>query len=118
MENRYFYIDRDGRVQGPFWLSVMRDLWQGGRLMMSTEISLTGTDDWQRMEFHPEIFEAQARMPALKRMAKAKSNPVRLLVWTVLLFLAYATYVLVHWNDGKRLRFDPDAESSAGNDGK
>jgi hypothetical protein len=115
MENRYFYIDGDGRVQGPFWLSVMRDLWNGGKLKMSTEISLSGTDGWQAIEFHPEIFEFQARMPALKRMAVAKSNPVRLLVWMVLLLLAYMTYVIIHWDDGRRLRFDSGEKSpSAG----
>jgi hypothetical protein len=110
VENKYYYLDGDGRVQGPFWLSVMRDLWRAGRLRMSTEVSLTGTDGWQRLEFHPEIFEIQARMPALQRMARAKSNPVRLIVWTLLLFLAYATYVLVHWNDGRRPPRTPAGE--------
>lgn len=102
MDNRYYYLDRDGRVQGPIWLSVMRDLYRKGRLMMSTEVSLNGADGWQPMEFHPEIFEEEVRLPALKRIAHAKSDPVRLLVWTVLLLLAYATYIAVHWNDGKR----------------
>jgi hypothetical protein len=106
MANRYYYIDRDGRVQGPVWLSIMRNLWQDGRLMMSTEISLTGTDGWQRMEFHPEIFEPEARLPVVKPKPPAKSNPVRLLVWTILLFLAYLTWVVVHWEDGMRLQFD------------
>jgi hypothetical protein len=99
MENRYFYTDSDGRVHGPVWLSLMRDLYRKGRLMMSTEVSLNGADGWQRLEFHPEIFEEEARLPVLKRMARAKSDPTRLLVWTVLLFLAYATWVIVHWND-------------------
>ena len=108
MENRYYYLDREGRVQGPVWLSIMRDLWRKGRLMMSTEISLNGADGWQRMEFHPEIFEEETRLPALKRFAKAKSNPVRLLVWTILLFLAYTTWVIVHWNDGMRLKLHAD----------
>jgi hypothetical protein len=99
VDNHYYYIDSDGRVQGPFWLTVMRDLYRKGRLGMSTEVSLNGTTDWQRMEFHPEIFEEQARLPAFKRMARAKSDPVRLIVWLVVLFLAYATYVLVHWKD-------------------
>ena len=99
MDNRYFYTDRDGRVHGPVWLTMMRDLYRKGRLMMSTEVSLNGADGWQPLQFHPEIFEEEARLPALKRMARAKSNPTRLLVWTILLFLAYATWVLVHWND-------------------
>ncbi len=99
MDNRYFYTDRDGRVHGPVWLTMMRDLYRNGRLMMSTEVSLNGADGWQALQFHPEIFEEEARLPALKRMARAKSNPTRLLVWTILLFLAYATWVLVHWND-------------------
>jgi hypothetical protein len=99
MDNRYFYTDSDGRVHGPVWLSMMRDLYRKGRLMMSTEVSLNGADGWQRLEFHPEIFEEEARLPVLKRMARAKSDPTRLLVWTVLLFLAYATWVIVHWND-------------------
>ena len=99
MENRYYYMDREGRVYGPVWLTGMRELYRKGRLSMATEISLSGTGGWQGLEFHPEIFEEEARLPALVRMAQAKSNPVRLLVWTVLLFLAYATWVLVHWND-------------------
>jgi GYF domain 2 len=113
MANRYYYIDRDGRVQGPVWLSIMRNRWKDGRLMMSTEISLTGTDGWQRMEFHPEIFEPEARLPAVKPKPPAKSNPVRLLVWTVLLFLAYLTWVAVHWDDGMRLQFDTDPPPAA-----
>lgn len=96
MENKYYYLDRDGNVQGPFWLSVMRDLWAGGRFSMQTEVSLNGTGHWQRMEFHPEIFELTAKLPALKRMARAKSDPARLIVWTVVLFLAYAAYVVVN----------------------
>lgn len=103
MDNRYYYMDRDGNVHGPVWLSVMRDLYRKGRLMMSTEVSLTGTHGWQRMEFHPEIFEEDARMPALKRIVRAKSDPVRLLVWTLVLFLACGAWVALHWNDGKRL---------------
>ena len=109
MENKYYYMDRDGRVQGPFWLSVMRDLWKGGRLMMSTEVSHTGTSGWQRLEFHPEIFEGEAKLPVIKRMARAKSNPVRLLVWTILLFLAYATYVLVNLDTGQRRHAEPSS---------
>lgn len=99
VENRYYYMDRDGRVHGPVWLTGMRELYRKGRLMMSTEVSLSGTGGWQGLEFHPEIFEDEAKLPALVRIARTKSNPVRLLVWTVLLFLAYATWVLVHWND-------------------
>ena len=95
-------MDRDGNVHGPVWLSVMRDLYRKGRLMMSTEVSLTGTNGWQRMEFHPEIFEEDARLPALKRIARAKSDPVRLLIWTLVLLLAYGAWVVIHWNDGKR----------------
>lgn len=83
-------------MQGPFWLSVMRDLCAKGRFTMQTEVSLNGTQQWQRMEFHPEIYESAARMPALKRMARAKSDPTRLIVWTIVLFLAYAAYVAVN----------------------
>jgi hypothetical protein len=104
MENRYFYIDAEGHVQGPFWLSIMRDLWRGGRLMMSTEVSLTGLNDWERLEFHPEIFELKAEMPTEKVRPRSKSNPVRLVVWTGVLFIAYIAWVLIHWNDGKRPR--------------
>ena len=102
VDNRYYYMDPDGRVHGPVWLTMMRDLYRKGRLMMSTEVSLTGSDGWQRMEFHPEIFEEEMRLPALERMVRAKSDPVRLLVWTGVLLLACAAYVAIHWNDGKR----------------
>ena len=102
MDNRYYYMDSDGRVHVPVWLTMMRDLYRKGRLMMRTEVSLNGSDGWQRVEFHPEIFEEEVRLPALQRMARAKSDPVRLFVWTGLLLLACATYVLLHWNDGKR----------------
>lgn len=109
MENRYYYLDRDGRVHGPLWLSIMRERWRNGRLMMSTEISLNGADGWQRMEFHPEIFEEEARLPGLKRLALAKkSKPVRLLLWTMLLLLAYAAWVVFHWDDGLRLKLFDD----------
>ena len=109
MDNRYYYLDRDGRVQGPIWLSMMRDLYRKGRLMMSTEISLNGTEGWQRMEFHPEIFDEEMQLPALKRITRAKSDPVRLVVWTILLLLAVGAYITVHWNDGKRRPAAPPA---------
>lgn len=95
--NQYYYTDREGRVHGPIWLSMMRDLYRKGRLMMSTEVSLNGTDSWQRLEFHPEIFEEEARMPGLKRLMKAKSDPRRLIIWTAILFLLYALYVYINW---------------------
>ena len=43
--------------------------------------------------------EEEARRPALKRVINAKSCPVRLLVWTAVLILAYAVQVLVHWSE-------------------
>lgn len=72
--------------------------------MMSTEVSLTGLNDWERLEFHPEIFELKAEMPMEKAKPRSKSNPVRLVVWTGVLFIAYIAWVLIHWNDGKRPR--------------
>ncbi len=96
MDNKYYYLDGYGNVQGPFWLSVMRNLWNSGRFTMSTEVSLNGTEHWQRIEFHPEIFENFVKMPTLNRITRAKSDPTRLIVWTAVLFLAYAAYLLVN----------------------
>ncbi len=43
MENRYYYLDRDGRVHGPVWLSMMRELWSKGRLIFAKrEVSVGG----------------------------------------------------------------------------
>lgn len=106
-------MDRDGQVHGPIWLSRMRDLWKKGRLMMSTEVRRDGEVGWEAVEFHPEIFEAELRLPEPKAINRTKSDPVRLLVWTVLLFLAYATWVVVHWEEGTFLRLDGGAAPSA-----
>ena len=97
-ENRYLYIDGAGNVHGPFWLSVMRDLHRSGRLNLRTQVCLHGSDAWQPMEFHPEIYEETASLPA--RSQRAKSQPARLLVLVVLLLLAYVAWCVVHWNDG------------------
>jgi hypothetical protein len=102
VNNHYYYLDADGHVQGPFWLSVMRDLWAKGRFTMHTEVSLNGTAHWQPIEFHPEIYDAAAKLPGIRGMARAKSDPVRLIVWTVVLLLAYGAYLLVNSDGGEK----------------
>jgi GYF domain 2 len=115
VDNRYYYLDADGQVQGPFWLSVMRDLWAKGRFTMRTEVSLNGSTDWQRIEFHPEIYDTAANLPAFHRMARAKSDPVRLLIWTFLLLLAYGAYLLVNMDSGKKPAPTPARAPATGN---
>jgi hypothetical protein len=101
MENRYYYMDADGRTYGPHWLSAMRNLWQHQQVNMQTDVRLDGTDTWQALEFHPEIYEGEIRLPVFKKMIQTKSNPVRLLVWTMLLLFSYLTYLIV--NEARRL---------------
>ncbi len=93
--NRYLYQDHDGRVHGPFWLSAMREHWKRGRFTMSTQISIEGTNEWTLLEFHPEVFEEEATMPAIRRMAKSPSSPSRLLAWMIVLLIAFLVYQFI-----------------------
>ena len=56
---------------------------------------MESSEEWRRIEYHPEIYEMEIKLPTLKRMAQAKSNPARLLVWTMLLLFAYLAYLVV-----------------------
>lgn len=93
--NRFYYISADGRTHGPFWLTQMRALWQGGKLTMNTAICREGTNEWTTVEFMPEIFESEARMPALSRMAHTPSDPRRLLIGMCVLLGLFVTWKLV-----------------------
>ena len=33
---RYLYMNAEGNIHGPFWLSQMRDLWKSGRINLRT----------------------------------------------------------------------------------
>lgn len=96
-EARYRYMNQEGTVFGPFWLSQMRDLWKSGRINMRTEVCMEGTRRWEPLEFYPEIFEEDAKMPVLAKMRRAKSDPARLTVWLILLGLALAVGVMQWW---------------------
>jgi hypothetical protein len=89
---RYLYMTAGGTIHGPFWLSRMRELWQQGKLNMQTEVCLEGTQRWEPVEFYPEIYEEEARLPVLARMRRAKTDPGRLTVWLILLILALVVW--------------------------
>jgi hypothetical protein len=91
---RYLYMNEDGNIHGPFWLSQMRDLWAKGKLRDSTEICMEGATKWDRIEFYPEIYESEARLPFFSNMRKAKSDPGRLVAWLIVLLLGFAVYLM------------------------
>jgi len=97
---RYLYMNAGGDTFGPFWLSQMRDFWQKGRINMQTEVCMEGTRRWEPVEFYPEIFEDDARLPVLAKLRRSKSNPVTLTVWMIVLGLVFAIYLMRRWGGG------------------
>lgn len=93
-EARYLYMNAEGNIQGPFWLSQMRELWKGGRINQRTEVCMEGTKRWEPVEFYPEIFEEDARMPVLAKLRRTKSDPGRLTLWLILLGLVFALWLM------------------------
>ena len=94
---RYLYMNAEGNIIGPFWLSQMRDLWQKGRINSRTEVCMEGTRRWEPVEFYPEIFEDDARMPVFAKLRRSKSNPVSLTIWMIVLGLVFAIYLIRRW---------------------
>lgn len=97
---RYLYTNAEGRICGPFWLSQMRDLWKSGRIDMGTEVCMEGSKRWEPVEFYPEIFESEARLPVFAKMRRAKSDPVRLTLWLIVLGLGLVVWLLQRWGAG------------------
>jgi len=97
---RYLYMTADGSISGPFWLSQMREFWKGGKINMRTEVCMEGTRRWEPVEFYPEIFEEDARLPVFAKLRRAKSNPVSLTLWMIVLGLVVAIYLIRQWGGG------------------
>ena len=97
---RYLYMTADGSILGPFWLSQMREFWKGGKINMRTEVCMEGTRRWEPVEFYPEIFEEDARLPVFAKLRRSKSNPVSLTLWMIVLGLAFVIYLIRQWGGG------------------
>ena len=94
---RYLYMNAEGNIHGPFWLSQMRDLWKSGRMNLRTEVCMVGTRRWEPVEFYPEIFEQDARLPVFAKLRRTKSDPVRLTLWMIGLGLALVIWLMRYW---------------------
>ena len=97
---RYHYMDAQGNIFGPFWLSQMRDFWKGGKINMQTEVCMEGTRRWEPVEFYPEIFEEDARLPVFAKLRRSKSNPASLTFWLIVLGLVVVIYLMRRWGGG------------------
>ena len=97
---RYLYMNAEGNIFGPFWLSHMRELWKAGKINMRTEVCMEGTRRWEPVEFYPEIFEDDARLPVLAKLRRSKSDPVRVTVWLIVLGLGLTVWLLQRWGGG------------------
>ena len=100
MNQRYLYLDTSGALQGPFWLSQMRELYAVGRLSSRTEVCVQGENQWDEIGRFPEITSATAEM---ERQLAAGLSPQRVAYerrlwrWLVVLLLVYAAYVIRSW---------------------
>lgn len=97
---RYHYTNSEGTIHGPLWLSQMRDLWKGGKINMRTEVCMDGTKRWEQVEFFPEIYDEDARLPVFAKLRRSKSDNGRLIAWLVVLLLGFAVYLMQRWGAG------------------
>jgi GYF domain 2 len=91
---RYLYMNGEGNVFGPFWLSQMRDLLKGGRIHLRTEVCMEGTKRWEPLEFYPEIYEDEARLPVFAKLRRTKSDPAKLTILMMLLAFVFAIWLI------------------------
>lgn len=95
---RYRYLDYDGNLQGPLWLSQMRELYHNGRLSKSTEITIEGSNEWEELQYHPEITAIHADLKDLPPVrSRPQTNMRRLAVWMWGLLILYVVYVVINW---------------------
>ena len=97
---RYLYMNSEGNIFGPFWLSQMRDLWKNGKINMRTEVCMDGTRRWEPVEFYPEIFEEDARLPVFAKLRRTKSDPAKLTLWIIVLALVFTVWLIRQWGAG------------------
>jgi hypothetical protein len=95
---RYLYIDDEGKISGPFWLTQMREWFKEGKITLSTEICMEGTNRWETADFFPEICGEEASLPACAKIRRAKSDNNRLIAWLFVLLLGFAVYLLQRWS--------------------
>ena len=100
MLQRYLYLDASGKLQGPLWLSQMRDLYAVGRVTSRTEICVQGDNQWAIIGNFPEITNSMGEIerqhvngPDPQRAAYER----RMWRWLITLVLAYGAYVWYNW---------------------
>jgi hypothetical protein len=97
---RYLYLDASGKLQGPLWLSQMRDLYAVGRLSSRTEVCVQGDNQWAEIGRFPEI--TNSRMEAERDHLATKDDSQiayerRMWRWLLILLGAYCVYVVRSW---------------------
>ena len=100
MKIRYLYLDSSGNLQGPLWLSQMRELFSVGRVTKRTEVCPEGTQDWGVLENFPEITAAEAGLD--QALASHGASPKaayerRMWLWLVALLVLYGVYAVVNY---------------------
>lgn len=98
MKNRFFYLDGKGEMQGPLWLSQMRDLYGVGRLSNQTEVCREGDGLWDGIHAFPEITVQETQMRGTMQdvdAAQRKAYERRLWIWLAGLIVLYAVYLIV-----------------------
>jgi hypothetical protein len=93
MPKKYYYIDVDSQVKGPFWASQMRRYLRDGSITDDTPLRDEESSDWEPAHTFPEISaDEDEQREALKTK---KPHSFSMLMWSVLLFTAFfmwATY--------------------------
>lgn len=98
MDQRYLYTNSAGELQGPFWLSQMRELFDVGKIHKRTEVCLDGENAWGPLTSFPEITLGRQEMERTilsNETAERKAYEQRLWVWLGLLSCLYALYAVI-----------------------
>lgn len=98
MPPRYLYLDSSGNLQGPLWLSQMRELFALGRLTKRTEVCPNGQSDWGVLENFPEITSLELTLQrdfGTSVKTERQRYEGRMWRWLVILLGLYAIYALI-----------------------
>lgn len=99
MNRRYLYLDSAGNLQGPCWLSQMRELYEFGRIHAKTEICDESERIWMLLSSFPEITLVREEMEvALNGQSSEQAKyERRMWKWLGLLVALYAVYATIQF---------------------
>ena len=101
MNRRYYYLDSEGTLQGPFWLSQMREFVEYGRLHGRVEVCVQGEREWSPLSSFPELTMQRNELEEALHQGTAAATmnhyERRMWRWLMVLLALYAIYAYLNY---------------------